>query len=1030
MPITSLSIRYLLVITGAVSLAIVFFLVTYTLYRPIVRHLGVRQAFRRPLRSVSMILGLTLSVAIITASFGLQDSLNASRTANHLRLVGAADETISGTFTSEQVIHALTTVRGSAAIRTASALYMGQLQARSTIAASNLVEYGVPADFDTVYGTSYDINGHPLSLASVPSRQVILSITAARSLGVRTGDVLRLSAGNVTETFRVYGVLNHDIALTTGEVVADLSFPEIIMPLSTAQLLYRHAYNHELIPNIIAIRNTGMTRIADAAQSRQVLNLLQDIFGVVPLDPSVAHATHFPTPFETTIIHPLNPRIVTDTAGIPVLSTKAELIGSPAARQFFLLFPIFTHLLVGAGMLLLVLLNLLQAEERRMELGIARGVGLPRSDLVISLLLESCCYMAVALVTGTLLGIALVAGELHLLTALPQVGLPSSGAGSGPLSLVLSVRWESLLLAAAMSCLVICLVMVAIATWVSHMNIVAAIRSLDPVSLRTIPRTVWQRVVLFTWHTGFLWLVPMAVAWFLWFRVHTAFWQEIGSLAGAWALGTILPQVVRIPFLGKLLQVAVGIFWILVGLRFGMPQFILAFATNSTAGGQQYLAPDVSDALISLVALVIGGVCIAMGSMQGIAGIFRMAFGHMRWVRPSANISLMYPTIYRARTWLVLTLFGLVTFLTMAVITNNFSTITQQQASLTTGGYQVEVDVPPSLQAQFGPRLLQTSATMPRDIAAVATAIPLYDLVANKFMPIQLGLPGHPRYSAPGPTVVDDRYLETTSLPMFVRAKGYDTDRSVWQALRNAEGLGVLQYQGGIGLPLRDGFHPFTATLLSSGHIPYTVTIIGIVPNSTNWATVFLSRNSADAMRMPLEAFPTAYYFRLVKGENVVGAEHSLGQAFRFGDYGLSAVSLGNDDQNNYTQVLTLFLAAYLTLGLLFGALSIGIITNRNVVERKQQIGMLRALGFSRGQVIYLFILESGFVITLAFGLGLGLAWYLVMRVNSAFSRHIPFPFVPVGVLLAGIYLTIFICIWVPAKRAARVPPAEALRYE
>ena len=51
-------------------------------------------------------------------------------------------------------------------------------------------------------------------------------------------------------------------------------------------------------------------------------------------------------------------------------------------------------------------------------------------------------------------------------------------------------------------------------------------------------------------------------------------------------------------------------------------------------------------------------------------------------------------------------------------------------------------------------------------------------------------------------------------------------------------------------------------------------------------------------------------------------------------------------------------------LWLRFGAFSIGIITSRSVVERRQQIGMLRALGFSRAMVWRTFLLESSFVIT------------------------------------------------------------------
>jgi hypothetical protein len=93
-----------------------------------------------------------------------------------------------------------------------------------------------------------------------------------------------------------------------------------------------------------------------------------------------------------------------------------------------------------------------------------------------------------------------------------------------------------------------------------------------------------------------------------------------------------------------------------------------------------------------------------------------------------------------------------------------------------------------------------------------------------------------------------------------------------------------------------------------------------------------------------------------------------------------------------YTQTLTIFLASYLGLGLLFGAFSVGVITSRAVVERRQLIGMLRALGFSRLAVGGLFLLETSFLITLSQLVGSVLAWWLVLQVASQFARNVPIP--------------------------------------
>ena len=49
-------------------------------------------------------------------------------------------------------------------------------------------------------------------------------------------------------------------------------------------------------------------------------------------------------------------------------------------------------------------------------------------------------------------------------------------------------------------------------------------------------------------------------------------------------------------------------------------------------------------------------------------------------------------------------------------------------------------------------------------------------------------------------------------------------------------------------------------------------------------------------------------------------------------------------------------------LGLVVGVAALGVITARSVVERRQQIGVLRAIGFQRRMVQLSFLLESSFI--------------------------------------------------------------------
>lgn len=202
------------------------------------------------------------------------------------------------------------------------------------------------------------------------------------------------------------------------------------------------------------------------------------------------------------------------------------------------------------------------------------------------------------------------------------------------------------------------------------------------------------------------------------------------------------------------------------------------------------------------------------------------------------------------------------------------------------------------------------------------------------------------------------------------------------------------------------------------------------MPNNTFWPTVFLSNQTAAQIGLSPTGYPSIYCFRLQPGANVAQVSRALGQTFHLGERGLSLTVLGTQDQDAYTQTLTVFLAGYLGLGLLFGAFSIGVISSRAVIERRQLIGMLRALGFSRQAVRGSFLIEASFVITLSLLMGSVLAWWLVSQVASQFARNVPVPLEAILLLLGGSYLMILLCTVMPARRASQIPPAEALRYE
>ena len=94
---------------------------------------------------------------------------------------------------------------------------------------------------------------------------------------------------------------------------------------------------------------------------------------------------------------------------------------------------------------------------------------------------------------------------------------------------------------------------------------------------------------------------------------------------------------------------------------------------------------------------------------------------------------------------------------------------------------------------------------------------------------------------------------------------------------------------------------------------------------------------------------------------------------------------------------------------------------------------MLRALGYTGGQVRRIFFIEVTF--TLLLGALIGLACAIVVTYGLWFSiiQDLNYPYVipwsEIGVLLAVSYAVALLATAAPIRRSAKVAPAEALRY-
>ena len=126
-------------------------------------------------------------------------------------------------------------------------------------------------------------------------------------------------------------------------------------------------------------------------------------------------------------------------------------------------------------------------------------------------------------------------------------------------------------------------------------------------------------------------------------------------------------------------------------------------------------------------------------------------------------------------------------------------------------------------------------------------------------------------------------------------------------------------------------------------------------------------------------------------------------------------------------------LEVFVALGLAVGIAGMGIVALRAVTERRTQIGMLRAEGFTRAMILEAFLVEYTYVALLGTLIGVALAFYLYYSATVAgglgtFGLFVVPTATVLGVTSAAYGLTI-LAILGPSWKAANLPPADAVRY-
>ena len=950
-----------LLLVLAVGFALVLF---QALRRPMLRRLALRDATRRPKETALVIAGSLLGTALITGSFIVGDTLDSSIKATAYKQLGPVDEIVQAPNESVGVellrnIDAANDDR----IDGVTSVVVAESSLVSSSSGERLAEPGgqlLELDFDEGrrFGGDPSIGG--ISGSTPAEGEVVVTEDLATEIAVEPGDQIQAYLYGERLSFTVDRVIP-----TVG--VAGLWFgfqstsPNAFVAPGTLDRFTEQKLKAGAAPPSTWVLVSNRGGVEDGARfTEPVSDVIEDAF---PAD-----------------------------SALRIWTAKQDSLDAAKEQgdQFSELFIGIGSFAIIAGVLLLVNIFVMLAEERKSQLGMLRAVGMRRGFLVRAFVIEGALYTAISAALGAILGIGV--GWAIVRLAAPIF----SAFGDFSLDLIFDFEMSSIITGFAAGGLISLVTVFFTSLRISRINVIRAIRDLpEPPRAKAGTATLVAGAVLFV----------IATATFIATFGNPDAWV-VAMLGPPVALLGLLPFMTRL--IGRrtavLIVAAVSLLWGIFG--------------NVVTGSSFFESGEIFAFVVQGVLLTFSAVMLLTQVQETLEGAIRRVAAR----RLPLRLSVAYPLARRFRTGLTLGMYALVIF-TMTFIAV-LSTVFGGQVAETAakeGDFEI---------------LMTSNESNPPDAARI-TELQGVESVSSMLTGIALFQPQ--AVDEPEPwtiTGIDESFIEGGPPNLTEFSEDFESETEVWRAILSDPSNTIvpeffLQEGGGPTGRLVEPDETLALVDPLTGERTER-TIVGLVENDFAFSGAYVSKPSIrDAIG---DRAAAARFYVETSEDPEVATVTSRRIEGTFVQNGVEATTF-QDMVEEFAQVNLQFLRlmqGYLALGLLVGIAGLGVVMVRAVRERRRDVGVLRSLGFLVKQVRRAFVLESGFVAFEGIVIGASLALITASQLvaTGEFGEDLAFkiPWMNVLVLTSGSLVASILATAWPAQEASRIPPAAALR--